>query len=299
MAVGAKPEVVSGTAVPDACRTPTRAPLEELLHARTSSAHSLVADDQPPHGDIGATSWRCRGVVLVVGIRRDDHVRAELQCRVEAGLERNREALALWKRTTWSTPHSRATSAVPSVEPSSTTSHSTAKPRTDRGRSARVLGSSPPRSGTGSDDELHPLGGSVVNVGGVVNAVTPPRRGAGRNTCVTAVGEGVVGSARRFSVRQGRDCRARVRLRPLGRRSAAPRAATFPFFVVRGSGTWEVVAFAVGLVVVPPVLSPGARGARQDRLGSRRPGRPRRPRRRARRPRHAPGGQAPRGRDRA
>ena len=45
-------------------------------------------------------------------------------------------------RTMWSTPLSRATSIVRSVEPSSMTSHSTAsKPGTSRGRSASVAGS--------------------------------------------------------------------------------------------------------------------------------------------------------------
>ena len=42
----------------------------------------------------------------------------------------------------WSTPRSRATSIVRSVEPSSITSHSTASmPGIDRGRSASVSGS--------------------------------------------------------------------------------------------------------------------------------------------------------------
>ena len=45
------------------------------------------------------------------------------------------------RRTMWSTPCSRATSIVRSVEPSSMTSHSTAsKPGTSRGRSASVAG---------------------------------------------------------------------------------------------------------------------------------------------------------------
>ena len=45
------------------------------------------------------------------------------------------------RRTTWSTPCSRATSIVRSVEPSSMTSHSTSsKPSTSRGRSRRVAG---------------------------------------------------------------------------------------------------------------------------------------------------------------
>jgi hypothetical protein len=43
--------------------------------------------------------------------------------------------------TTWSTPLAFATSAVPSVEPSSITSHSTvSNPATLRGRAARVAG---------------------------------------------------------------------------------------------------------------------------------------------------------------
>ncbi len=47
----------------------------------------------------------------------------------------------LVSRTMWSTPCSRATSMVRSVEPSSITSHSTESiPSTDRGRSARVPG---------------------------------------------------------------------------------------------------------------------------------------------------------------
>src|SRR6478735_1943034 len=50
--------------------------------------------------------------------------------------------LLLVSRTMWSTPHSRATSIVRSVEPSSMTSHSTvSKPGTSRGRSASVSGS--------------------------------------------------------------------------------------------------------------------------------------------------------------
>ncbi len=45
-------------------------------------------------------------------------------------------------RTRWSTPWARATATVSSVEPSSTTSHSTtSKPATSRGRSASVCGS--------------------------------------------------------------------------------------------------------------------------------------------------------------
>src|SRR5919204_5320997 len=50
--------------------------------------------------------------------------------------------LLLVRRTMWSTPCSRATSTVRSVEPSSMTSHSTvSKPGTVRGRSASVAGS--------------------------------------------------------------------------------------------------------------------------------------------------------------
>src|SRR4051794_37438223 len=50
--------------------------------------------------------------------------------------------LLLVRRTRWSTPCSRATATVSSVEPSSITSHSTSsKPSTARGRSARVRGS--------------------------------------------------------------------------------------------------------------------------------------------------------------
>ena len=46
------------------------------------------------------------------------------------------------KRMTWCTPWSRATSDVPSVEPSSTTSNSTVSiPGIARGRSAMVSGS--------------------------------------------------------------------------------------------------------------------------------------------------------------
>src|SRR5919108_1149365 len=48
------------------------------------------------------------------------------------------------KRTTWSTPNSRATSTVRSLEPSSMTSHSTvSKPSTSRGSAASVCGSAP------------------------------------------------------------------------------------------------------------------------------------------------------------
>jgi hypothetical protein len=44
-------------------------------------------------------------------------------------------------RTMWSTPFSRATSTVRSVDPSSMISHSTvSKPVTSRGRSASVIG---------------------------------------------------------------------------------------------------------------------------------------------------------------
>src|ERR1044071_1136669 len=50
--------------------------------------------------------------------------------------------LLLVSRTMWSTPFSRATSTVRSVDPSSMISHSTAsKPATSRGRSASVTGS--------------------------------------------------------------------------------------------------------------------------------------------------------------
>src|SRR4051812_22694239 len=50
--------------------------------------------------------------------------------------------LLLVSRTMWSTPFSRATSIVRSVEPSSITSHSTvSKPGTSRGRSRSVTGS--------------------------------------------------------------------------------------------------------------------------------------------------------------
>ena len=46
------------------------------------------------------------------------------------------------RRTTWSTPQARATSDVPSRDPSSTTSVSmTSMPGTERGRSASVAGS--------------------------------------------------------------------------------------------------------------------------------------------------------------
>ena len=93
------------------------------------------------------------------------------------------------------------------------------------------------------------------------HAVTPRRDGSGYYTCVTAVGEGVVGSARRVSgAAQGRAATRRARrarLRPLGFAVAQPLFAVLadsPSFVVRGSGTWEVVAFAVGLVLVPPAL---------------------------------------------
>src|SRR5215212_4967102 len=50
--------------------------------------------------------------------------------------------LLLVSRTTWSMPCSRATSTVRSVEPSSTTSHSTSStPATSRGSAASVCGS--------------------------------------------------------------------------------------------------------------------------------------------------------------
>jgi hypothetical protein len=50
--------------------------------------------------------------------------------------------LLLVSRTMWSTPRSRATSTVRSVDPSSMTSHSTtSKPGTSRGRLPRVSGS--------------------------------------------------------------------------------------------------------------------------------------------------------------
>ena len=56
----------------------------------------------------------------------------------------NAAARPLWRvnRTTWSTPHARATSWVPSREPSSMTSVSmTSMPRMCRGRSRNVSGS--------------------------------------------------------------------------------------------------------------------------------------------------------------
>ena len=62
-------------------------------------AHLPVADDHVSltGDDRGDEPVDVAGVVLVVGVRRDDHVRAELQRRVEARLERNGEALALRK----------------------------------------------------------------------------------------------------------------------------------------------------------------------------------------------------------
>ncbi len=79
---------------------------------------------------------------------------------------------------------------------------------------------------------------------------------------MTAVGEGVVGSARRVSVRRRAVPRLAVRGVHVfvlwGFAVAQPLFAVLAdspeFFVVRGSGTWEVVAFALGLVVVPPAL---------------------------------------------
>ena len=58
-------------------------------------------------------------MVLVVGVGVDDHVRAELEAGVQAGLEGAARPLLLVSRTMWSTPWARATSTVSSFEPSS------------------------------------------------------------------------------------------------------------------------------------------------------------------------------------
>ena len=81
-------------------------------------------------------------VVLVVGVGVDDHIGAELQARVQAGLEARGEALVVGEADDVVDASSRATSTVRSVEPSSITSHSTSSTRgSSRGRSASVAGS--------------------------------------------------------------------------------------------------------------------------------------------------------------
>ena len=93
--------MASGTVVPDACRT-TQLPsaLEALLHEREvlDGHHVAVADD---HVGVAARAigrdegGDVVGGVLVVGVGVDDHVGAELEAGVEAGLEGVGEALVV------------------------------------------------------------------------------------------------------------------------------------------------------------------------------------------------------------
>jgi hypothetical protein len=73
-------------------------------------------------------------VVLVVGVGVDDDVGAELERASRPAWKPEARPLLFVSRTTWSTPCSRATSIVRSVEPSSMISHSTAVEALDLAR---------------------------------------------------------------------------------------------------------------------------------------------------------------------
>ena len=74
-------------------------PLQQLLWAREvlDRVDLAIADDhvRVASEDRADELRDVRALVLVVGVGVDDHVRAELQSRVEAGLERGREALVV------------------------------------------------------------------------------------------------------------------------------------------------------------------------------------------------------------
>src|SRR3954470_12947769 len=142
-----KPDVVSGTVVSDAWRTTH----EPAFWRRFFSGEkcSILSVSRSPTtrsarpSTIGATSlgmsapeyWLSASVLTITSAPSFRHAS-------RPAWKPAARPLLFVSRTMWSTPCSRATAIVRSVEPSSMTSHSTvSKPATFRGRSARVAGS--------------------------------------------------------------------------------------------------------------------------------------------------------------
>src|SRR4051812_15120952 len=142
-----KPDVVSGTLVSDAWRTTH----EPAFCSRFFSGEkcSILSVSRSPTtrsarpSTIGATSlgmsapeyWLSASVLTITSAPSFRHASSP-------AWKPAARPLLFVSRTMWSTPCSRATSIVRSVEPSSMTSHSTTStPGTSRGRSASVAGS--------------------------------------------------------------------------------------------------------------------------------------------------------------
>src|SRR5919107_1870960 len=142
-----KPEVVSGTVVSDAWRTThERAFCSRFLSGEKcwilSVSRSPTTRSARP-STIGATSlgmsaaeyWLSASVLTITSAPSFRHASSP-------AWKPAARPLLFVSRTMWSTPCSRATSIVRSVEPSSMMSHSTTStPGTSRGRSASVAGS--------------------------------------------------------------------------------------------------------------------------------------------------------------
>src|SRR3954454_14708470 len=141
------PDVVSGTSVSDAWRTTH----EPAFWRRFFSGEkcSILSVSRSPTtrsarpATIGSTSlgmsaalyWLSASVLTITSAPSFRHAS-------RPAWKPAARPLLFVRRTMWSTPHSRATAIVRSVEPSSMTSHSTrSKPSSSRGRSASVAGS--------------------------------------------------------------------------------------------------------------------------------------------------------------